>query len=95
MKINNMNIHVLYFVNCMITDKKLRLQLEGNFLLWQLAWNIKQRAAQEIEASLLRFLRPGLESKILDSLRISNIPKGMKLQKILDKLKSYQKKCFH
>jgi len=37
---------------------------------------------------------PGFESKILDRLRVSNIPKRMKLHKILDNLKSYHKECF-
>jgi len=55
--------------------------LEGIFALWQLAWNIKQRAAKGIEASLLRFLRPGLESKILERLRILTFQKELNYTK--------------
>jgi len=40
-------------------------------------------------------LRPGLDTKLLDRLRISNITKSLKLHKTLDNLKFYQKDFFH
>jgi hypothetical protein len=54
-------------------------------------WTRKQRDIQEIETIKVRFLRPTLESKILERLRISNIPKEVKRHKILGNLNPIRK----
>jgi len=71
------------------------MTLLGKQLCGSEPWTRKQRDAQEIETIKVRFLRLTLESRILERLRIYNIPIGMKIHKILDNLKSYKKDCLH